>query len=170
MENKSIENIAIIITKLNGGGAERAASNLSIELSKKYNIILIVFDGRNITYPYKGTLIDLKIKDSNSFFERVINVFKRVRKVRKIKNLYKIQCSISLLDGPNIVNVLSRIGERTIVSIRDRLSSETVSKLRRKLIIYSSMKSDLTVCLSKMVERDMKDVFGIPSKKISCSI
>lgn len=167
MENKTIENIAIIITKLNGGGAERAASNLSIELSKRYNIILIVFDGRNITYPYKGTLIDLKIKDSNSFFERVINVFKRVMKVRKIKNQYKIQCSISLLDGPNIVNVMSRIGERTIVSIRDRLSSETVSKLRRKLIIYSSMKSDLTVCLSKMVERDMKDVFGIPQKKLA---
>ena len=54
-----MDSIAIIITKLNGGGAERTASNLSIELSKRYNVYLIVFDGTNISYPYKGTLIDL---------------------------------------------------------------------------------------------------------------
>lgn len=161
-----MENIAIIISKLNGGGAERCASNLSIELSQKYNVFLIVFDGKNITYPYKGTLIDLKVGKSDRIFNRVINVLKRVKKVREIKKKYNIKCSISLLDGPNIVNVMSRIGERTIVSIRNRLSSEFVGKLRRKLIIYSSVKSDLTVCLSKMVEKDMKEVFGIPQEKL----
>ena len=80
-----MENIAIIITKLNGGGAERCASNLSVELSRKYNVFLIVFDGRNITYPYKGTLIDLKIADSGNFFTRSVNVLRRASAVRKIK-------------------------------------------------------------------------------------
>lgn len=164
-----MDNIAIIITKLNGGGAERCASNLSIELSKRYNVILIVFDGRNITYPYGGTLIDLHIKDSNSLGERVTNVLKRVRLVKQIKKQYKIKCSISLLDGPNLVNTMSQIGERTIVSIRNRLSSEPVGKLRRKLIRYSSMKSDLTVCLSKMVAKDMEEFFNIPKQKL-CTI
>lgn len=164
-----MDNIAIIITKLNGGGAERCASNLSIELSKRYNVILIVFDGRNITYPYGGTLIDLHIKDSNSLGERVANVLKRVRLVKQIKKQYKIKCSISLLDGPNLVNTMSQIGERTIVSIRNRLSSESVGKLRRKLIRYSSMNSDLTVCLSKMVAKDMEEVFNIPKQKL-CTI
>ena len=164
-----MDNIAIIITKLNGGGAERCASNLSIELSKRYNVILIVFDGRNITYPYGGTLIDLHIKDSNSLGERVANVLKRVRLVKQIKKQYKIKCSISLLDGPNLVNTMSQIGERTIVSIRNRLSSEPVGKLRRKLIRYSSMNSDLTVCLSKMVAKDMEEVFNIPKQKL-CTI
>lgn len=164
-----MDNIAIIITKLNGGGAERCASNLSIELSKRYNVILIVFDGRNITYPYGGTLIDLHIKDSNSLGERVANVLKRVRLVKQIKKQYKIKCSISLLDGPNLVNTMSQIGERTIVSIRNRLSSEHVGKLRRKLIRYSSMNSDLTICLSKMVAKDMEEVFNIPKQKL-CTI
>lgn len=164
-----MDNIAIIITKLNGGGAERCASNLSIELSKRYNVILIVFDGRNITYPYGGTLIDLHIKDSNSLGERVANVLKRVRLVKQIKKQYRIKCSISLLDGPNLVNTMSQIGERSIVSIRNRLSSEPVGKLRKILIRYSSMKSDLTVCLSKMVAKDMEEVFNIPKKKL-CTI
>lgn len=164
-----MDTIAIIITKLNGGGAERCASNLSIELSKTYNVILIVFDGRNITYPYEGTLIDLHIKDSNNFVEKVINVIKRVRLVKRIKKQYKIKCAISLLDGPNLVNTMSKAGERTIVSIRNRLSSESVGKLRKKLIRYCSMKSDLTVCLSKMVSKDMEEIFGIPKQKL-CTI
>lgn len=163
-----MENIAIIITKLNGGGAERCASNLSVELSRKYNVFLIVFDGRNITYPYKGTLIDLKIADSGNFFTRSVNVLRRASAVRKIKKKYNIKCSISLLDGPNIVNVLSKRGEKTIVSIRNKLSSENVGALRKKLIVFSSMHSDLTVCLSKMVEKDMKEYFGIPENKLTC--
>lgn len=163
-----MENIAIIITKLNGGGAERCASNLSVELSRKYNVFLIVFDGRNITYPYKGTFIDLKIADSGNFFKRSVNVLRRASAVRKIKKKYNIKCSISLLDGPNIVNVLSKRGEKTIVSIRNRLSSENVGALRKKLIVFSSLHSDLTVCLSKMVEKDMKEYFGIPENKFTC--
>lgn len=163
-----MDNIAIVITKLNGGGAERCASNLSVELSKKYNVFLIAFDGRNITYPYKGTLIDLKIADSGNSFTRAVNVLRRASAVRKIKKKYNIKCSISLLDGPNIVNVLSKCGEKTIVSVRNRLSSENVGALRKKLIVFSSMHSDLTVCLSKMVEKDMKEYFGIPENKLTC--
>lgn len=161
-----MKNIAIIITKLNGGGAERCASNLSLELSKKYNVILIVFDGRNISYPYAGKLIDLKIADSGNTFSRTINVLKRVKAVKKIKRENNIDCTISLLDGPNIVNTMSRTKDKVIVSVRNRLSSENVGKLRRKLIIYSSLKSDLTVSLSKMVKKDLIEEFGIPASKI----
>ena len=162
-----MKNIGIIITKLNGGGAERCASNLSVELSKKFNVFLIVFDGRNITYPYGGKLINLDIADSNTTINRIKNVIKRVNAVRKIKKENQIDCTISLLDGPNLVNAFSKCGDKTIVSIRNRLSSERVGKLRRKLIIYSSMHSDLTVCLSKMVEKDMHDAFGIPKDQMT---
>ena len=161
-----MDNIAIIITKLNGGGAERCASNLSIELSKQYNVFLIVFDGSNITYPYNGKLVDLKIPNSNNIFNRTINVFKRVKILKKIKKQYKIKCSISLLDGPNLVNVMSKGEDKVIVSIRDRLSAEGIGSLRKKMIVYSSMKSDLTVCLSKMVQKDMQEYFHIPKSKL----
>ena len=148
-----MDNIAIIITKLNGGGAERCASNLSVELSKKYNVYLIVFDGSNITYPYAGTLINLDIVDSHNTFSRIINVIKRVHAIKKIKRDNHIKCSVSLLDGPNIVNVLSKGKEKVIVSVRNRLSGENVGRLRRKLIQLCSKYSDITVALSKMVKK-----------------
>lgn len=162
-----MDNIAIIITKLNGGGAERTASNLSIELSKRYNVYLIVFDGANISYPYKGTLIDLAVPDSNTMTSRIINEFKRINAVKKIKKSKDIKCSISLLDGPNIVNVLSRRKEKIIISVRNRLSGENVSNFRRKLIRMCSQRADLTVALSKMVKKDLIQEFGIDGKKIT---
>lgn len=162
-----MKNIAIIITKLNGGGAERCASNLSIELSKKYNVKLIVFDATNITYPYGGELINLNIANSNGVLSKATNVIKRVKKVREIKKKYKIDCAISLLDGPNIVNVLSSCGEKTIVSVRNMLSHEPMSALRKKLVRFTSVHSDVTVSLSEMVKYDLENYFDIPKEKIT---
>lgn len=162
-----MENLGIIVPKLNGGGAERCASNLSLELSKKYNVYVIVFDGRNITYPYGGVLIDLKIAESSSMIKKLINVFKRAVCVRKIKHNFNLKCVISLLDGPNIVNILSGGKSKRIVSIRNQLSSEKMSFLRKRMIVYCSKKADLTVCLSKTVEKDMNCHFGIPQNKLT---
>ena len=162
-----MKNIAIIITKLNGGGAERCASNLSIELSKKYNVKLIVFDATNMTYPYGGELINLNIANSDGVMSKVANVIKRVKKVRDIKKKYKIDCAISLLDGPNIVNVLSSCGEKTIVSVRNMLSHEPMSTLRKKLVRFTSIHSDVTVSLSEMVKYDLIHYFGVPKDKIT---
>lgn len=162
-----MKNIAIIITKLNEGGAERCASNLSIELSKKYNVKLITFDGTNMTYPHGGELIDLGVCDSNGFFHKAFHVIKRVLKVRSIKKKYHIDCAISLLDGPNLVNVLSACGEKTIVSVRNMLSHEPMSGLRKLLVRYTSMHSDLTVSLSELVRQDLVSSFDIPEEKIA---
>jgi len=43
--------VFIIVQKLKNGGAERTASNLSIELSRLYDVKLILFDSTGITYP-----------------------------------------------------------------------------------------------------------------------
>ena len=159
------KNLAIIITKLNGGGAERCASNLSIELSKMYEVTLITFDGSHMTYPYGGELIDLKIPNSNSTSARIFNVLKRAKAVKKIKREKQIDCTISLLDGPNLVNVLSRQSDKVIVSIRNCLSKEPMGRLRRKLVEYTGRKTDLTVTLSKYVELDMVRNFSSPEEK-----
>lgn len=162
-----MENIAIIITKLYGGGAERVASNLSIELSEFYNVKLIVFDGSKILYPYEGELIDLNIPPSNSKLGKITNVFKRINKLKKIKKEYNIKCSISLLDGPNMVNVFSKRNDKIITSVRIFLSnSENTNKIRKLIIKLVSKKSDKVVSLSKTVEEDLIRNFDIDENKV----
>lgn len=160
------KNIAIIITKLNGGGAERCASNLSIELSKIYNVYLIVFDARDIAYPYGGTLIDLKIPKASNALSRYLGVIKRAFQLHRLKKKHNIEVSISLLEGPNLVNVLSKWKERTIVSVRNCMSKQPGGLIANKIIQFASKKADLTVSLSKMVGMDLVENYGIMPEKI----
>lgn len=163
---KFMRNLAIIITKLNGGGAERVASNLSIELSEFFNVKVIVFDGSNQTYPHGGELFDLRIPAHSNNFVRFINVWKRFWKVRKIKKQENVFCSISLLDGPNLVNLLSRRGDKVIVSVRNLLSKESNSILRRLIIKFVGNYSDKLVTLSKQVQNDLVKNFNVKRKQI----
>ena len=160
------KNVAIIVTKLNGGGAERCASNLSVELSKYYNVFLIVFDASNITYPFSGKLIDLNIPKSEGGIKRFFGVIKRSLILRKIKKENNIDVSISLLDGPNLVNVLSKYKDKTIVSIRNCVSKQNPGRLVNTLIKLTSKLANLTVSLSEMVKYDLIENYRIPSSKI----
>lgn len=161
-----MKNISIIIQKLNFGGAERCASNLSIDLSNLFDTHIIVFDGSNQMYPHGGTLHDLKIPGTSNKIKKVLNVFKRNRAVRKIKKENKIDCSISLLTGANYVNVKSCVGEKTIVSIRNNMSSSSLSDREEKMVRESCRRADCVVALSESVRQDMIANYGVDKDKI----
>ncbi|MBT2738388.1 glycosyltransferase [Bacillus sp. ISL-7] len=160
------KNLAIIITKLEGGGAERMASNLSQILVQDYNVFLIVFDTTNLVYPYKGKLMDVNIHPSNHVFMKVVNFLRRVKKIRKMKKDYQIDFSISLLDGPNLVNILSRQKDKVIISVRNRMSYFVKNKLLRLFFGYIYNKADTVVSLSKMVELDLEEHFSINKNRM----
>lgn len=167
-----MKNVAIIIQKLNGGGAERTASNLSISLKDHYNVHLIVFDGRDISYPYEGTLHDLKLPPVDGKVGKVLNVYKRVSAIKKILKEEKIDCAISLMDGANLVNILSKKNNKVITSVRIQMSksddsgSKKAVALRKKLMHRIGKKSDMVVALSKGVEDDLHVNYDIPLKKL----
>lgn len=168
-----MKNIAIIIQKLQGGGAERTAANLSEILSGKYNVHLFLFDGREIKYPYNGTLHDLKLPPAGSKIGKLLTLFRRIKAVKKLKKENDISTSISLMDGANLVNVFSGIGDRIITSVRIQMSKSEnrmkngkirASQIRRMQMIAD--RSDVVVCLSKGVEDDLRNAFGISEENL----
>lgn len=161
-----MKNIAIIIQKLKGGGAERTAANLSLLLSSKYNVFLIVFDGTDIVYPYAGKLINLNIPPVNSGLKKIVIAQKRIRAIRKIKREYRIDASISFLSGANIVNALSRQDDKIITSVRNQISqSKSGSKTIKSEIKLISKRSDYVVALSKGVEEELVNLFNVSPEK-----
>lgn len=169
MEKK---NIAIIIQKLCGGGAERTAANLSILLSRNYNVHLIVFDGRNIKYPYAGILHDLSLYPSKYKIGQVITLSRRVVAIKRIKRKYNITSSISFMNGANIVNILSNCGEKIITSVRIQMSvamankSCIIKKIRSIEMFLIAKKSNYIVALSQGVNDDLVENFGIDKNKV----
>ncbi len=167
-----MKNIVIIVPTLNGGGAERTAANLSMFLKESYNVHLIVFDGRDIAYPYAGTLYDLHMPSKDGLFNKLITFFKRVNVVKTIKKEHHFDYSISLLMGPNLVNVLSYVDEKVITSVRNQMSkSRNPAKgiggyVEEKLMRFVGNKSYKVVTPSIGVENDLKAAYGIPADKV----
>ena len=172
---KKKKNIAILSWSLNNGGAERAAANLSKDLADNYNVYLIVFDSRNIAYPYSGVLIDLEIKLEKSYLRRFTAFIKRCLKLKKIKKEKNIDVTISFMPHVNFYNVFSKAKDKIIISIRNNMSNKKTSFFERIKMKYSERKSDKTVSLSEGVRKDLIDNFHYDSKKIitiynSCDI
>ena len=63
-----MRNVAILVGSLTGGGAEKAACLLSIELSRKWNVYFFVINMDVITYRYNGLLIKV---GENGLYEDV---------------------------------------------------------------------------------------------------
>jgi glycosyltransferase involved in cell wall biosynthesis len=161
-----MKNIALLITKLSGGGAEKTACNLSIELAKKYNVYVIVYDTSNITYQYDGEIIDLGEPASRGVLLKPVVFLKRLVKLKSNIRKHKIETVISFLEGPNLLNILSGRQKKTILSVRNRNSMKPLIKIRKFIYKYFFNSSDCIVSLSEGVKLDLIDNLGIDSQKI----
>ena len=151
--NPSTMNIAIIVTSLNGGGAERIAGLLSKELSNKYNVYLFLLSSENIVYEYGGTIID--IGRSGPFYEYAI---------KKYKKKYKINVAISFLEIMNFANIRTKGDERVIVSERSVQSCifPSMDAQTYKIKEYYPYADDIVTC-SYGVAYDLKTNYGVTS-------
>ncbi len=101
------KNIAIIISSLNGGGAERIAGLLSKELVKYFNVYLFLLNIENIMYEYGGQIVDIGC--SGPFYEYEIAANKKK---------YHIDYAISFLEMLNFANIRTKGTESVLVSER----------------------------------------------------
>jgi glycosyltransferase involved in cell wall biosynthesis len=164
------KNIAILIPKLTGGGAERVASNLSLNLSEEnYNKYIVVYDEAKDSYPFKGELINIDTRATKSPVGKVLNLFKRVSRLKRVKKQYKIDTTLSLLENPNLVNILSKRNDKIVVSVRNFISKSSngfYGKVHNLLTKMLYNKADAIVVVSKAIKGDMIKSFGLKEKKI----
>lgn len=166
--------IAIVISTLDLGGAQRAVSNIVMNLPTDYEIDLILNSREHIVYPYRGNIISLDLetpKDRTGLLYQGKVFFKRIRLLRKLKREKAYNAVISFLDSANVANILT--GNKfckTIVSVRLRLSGEKNWKFR--LIVSTLVKllynrADKVVALSEGVRQDLIQNFGLKPEKVS---
>lgn len=165
------KNIAVIVQTLCNGGAERMAANMTIELQENYNVYLFVFDTTNAIYPYGGKLVDLKlppIKDATTL-KRIGNTIKRVKLMRQYKKKYHIDCTISHMNGANLVNILSRSDDKVFTMFHsmpsDNIPKTWMNKLTQKFI---GNQSDQYIVVSELGAYDMVHSFDVPRNKVMC--
>ncbi|MDE5699027.1 MAG: glycosyltransferase [Lachnospiraceae bacterium] len=126
MANK--RRIALFINSLCGGGAERVVSRISRELDKEYDLYIFLVEGKKIFYECAGTIIDLGC-GSDRYIVNAMHAFAHINKtIRK----YHIDCVISFLDVPNIINCVWNRNSKKMASIRAYYGMELCKTWREK--------------------------------------
>lgn len=158
--------IMIIEKNLSGGGAERVATNLATCLSRTEDVILVVFNAKNNTYGSTVKTIDLHMPESKGKMKFLWHLKAR-NKVAKIKKEFGITHSISFMAEPDLANVMSRGTEKVIISVRNKHSSSSPSKLHFIKNAWVFKQADAIVAISKMVKKDLVDAFGVNEQRIT---
>lgn len=163
--------ILFFIGTLSSGGAERVVSNISLNLPDKYEKEIILFGSScKIDYPYNGKLIYLDEIQHKNIFYKIYALLSRVKKIKAIKKCDPNVSIISFLEYPNLINLLTRKHGKTIVSVRNHMSTKHKKGLKsyfwNSTIRYLYGKSDKVIVVSKEIKRDLIKNYGIDENKI----
>ncbi len=169
-----LKKVLFVISTLTGGGAERAVSNITLNLPEDVQADILVNSVSNEDYPYKGRLISMgmppRLHKSLSYHLHAFAL--RLVWLRHLKKVGGYDACISFLDSANIANVLT--GNRhckVLLSVRIRLSMSNGPEYRyivAPLVRRLYNRADRVVSLSKGVKNDLVKNFGLnPEKQVT---
>ncbi|MDW8464058.1 MAG: glycosyltransferase [Geminocystis sp.] len=175
------ENKMILVNSLSKGGIERVAVNLLHHLNFDY---ICLIDHRDTTYPVAvEKLLSLNSPSSTSLLKKSINLIVRFFRLKRIKKRHRISISLSLGEPANLLNVLTKSGDKAIISFRSHYGKSfsedpffgEKGSIKRKFIIFMyrialrflyNHFSDLMIAISEHVKKDLIENFGIMEEKI----
>lgn len=182
------KNIAILISGLGGGGAERVASVLSQYLHQQgYQIYIFTYSiDKKKDYLFCGKIINIgdkfitfnnTVKGGNylkSLYYQLMQVQRLLimsKEVCKLKKKYKIDVSISFMEELNLINILSRAKDRVFVRICTILSERKEEMkgdfyYNRHLLRILYNKANKVIVMTKFCERDLINNYGIKKSLI----
>lgn len=164
--NPKQKKIIFFIPSLEAGGGERIVSEISLNLPKNFNPIIVIL--RNIIfYPYKGKLLSLNIPHKNNPFLKLYYFIVTWIKFRKIVKKENPDYTMSLGNLPHIINILS--GKNSIVRIGN-LQSKNYNGIKKILFKYLMRilfkKTERIVIISKGLKKDLTENFDVPEVKM----
>ena len=174
-ENIDEKKIAIITPFLANGGLEKVAIVGAKELSKYFDVTLIVMDSFHIDYPYNGKMIHLKVSlMDRGIFKRLYNIVSSTLKLRKLKKEHDFDIVISHGELANLPNVFScgekrknilvvhgdRFAEAALVDVQSRFISKIIK------YIYFAKNISKVVTVSEGIRESFISHLGIKDHDI----
>lgn len=165
-------NLLLFTHHLNQGGAEKTVRILS----EYYNTndlgvqcyICVVYDDPELEpYPQNVIVMEHCSDPEDSRLSKGMNVLAQIREMREIKRRCGIDVCVSFLPGADIINVFSGVGERQIVSVRNKESLFVHNILKKWYVQIAYRRCDHIVACSETVRQDCIDYFHVPEGKIT---
>jgi len=158
----SKKNILVLVSQLCNGGAERVAANLCDELRKKYNVILVTYTEPTKS-DYSCSVNRIVVDEKKARFFKYNYV---VKELIKIKKKYSITHTISFCSKANYYNVMSKVNDRIIISIRSYLKYSEVDQQYYRLNKIAGRNCDEEVVVSSQLIEEQVNEYNSSKDKI----
>ena len=100
--------IMLIVPMLHQGGFERVCVATARLLEPCYEVYIVIFSAMDIAYDIRGLhVMDIHMKSVEGKAGKVLNVFRRAKRVAALKAEYGIDIAYSFGPTANLVNVFS---------------------------------------------------------------
>ncbi|ELR71257.1 Glycosyl transferase, group 1 [Fulvivirga imtechensis AK7] len=168
---RRVKRILLLIPNLDFGGAQRAFYYLGRELSADYEVYECVFnqDG-GIAFPSENMLYDLEIPAGKNILDKGYRFLQRVFKVRSLKKKLQIDLTISMLEGADHVNILSKHKDWVWLCVQGSKSFDKDMRyeaLSKKFLIpFFYKKADRIIAVSEGIRKELIKQFNINERKV----
>lgn len=143
----SKKKLLLVAPSLKQGGFQRVCARTALLLSEHFEVSIALFDNSDIAYPLENILIyDIGVKAQAGTLNKILNVLKRIRKVKALKKQQQIDISYSFGMSANLINSLTKVNDTIWCGIRSYIDLDT------KSLGLVCKKSDWVVCCSKVLE------------------
>jgi glycosyltransferase involved in cell wall biosynthesis len=164
----------MVIPNLGMGGAQRSFLKVANWLSERFSVRIAVFDQSfdNI-YSTNVPIVYLGDPSGPGMFDKLKNFKARVKRLKKLKEEFRPDISISFLEGADYLNLFAGGREKKIVSIRgskryDPHISGWTGWIRRNVLIpFVYRKADKIVAASKGLEYELRNDYPRLSNKLA---
>lgn len=148
------KNLMLMVPMLHQGGFERVCVKTARLLQEYYNVCILIFSSKDINYDVTGLdVVDIDVPSEKGLVNKVLNVLKRVRKVRRIKKERNIDICYSFGSSANYVNTLSRAGERVLTGLRCQTDLESP----RQVKLFCRRSDQVLSCSKEIVRQLLSD-------------
>lgn len=119
---------------LHQGGFERVCVETARLMREDFQVTLLIFTDKDAHYDVSGIdVVNIDVPAVDGKLRKAINLFRRTRKIRRIKRERQIDVTYSFGSTANLANVLSRANDVVITSMRSSLDFDAPDRLKRIL-------------------------------------
>ncbi len=166
--------ILFVISYLDCGGAERALASITTHLPKEYEIDILLNGRRPVEFPYRGNLLYLDIDEEPKMASLLFHLkilYRRWKKLYKLKKSNEYMACISFLDSANIANILTGNKNcKTIISVRNSLKEQSILPQYKYVVIplvrMFYQRADKVTAVSQGIYTELIDDFRLKKNKV----
>lgn len=157
--------LLILIPSFDSKEQVRVALQTAAAMAGIKQVTIAAFDTHHLAREVDVDVVDICLPATKNCFGRIVNMFRRIIALRKLKHTRNIACTISFGNCANIVNVLSKRQDQIILSVRD---STSISKGRFRLCFWRMLyrRAKVVLCVTKKLKEELSNACKIPEDRV----